>query len=261
MTILLWADSVSHVVSMSFVVFSFSESSLGAPFGSHLIFVSSSPFLSFAHDALSEDIVVRDDQILAYGGLDQVDLGFSGFHMELKDKKAEGGNGGGGNGIRTLLDGSIRGRAKPGRMLAIMGPSGAGKSTVLHALAGKVKASRKIALLEGHRYVNGRPITGDSQLPAAFVEQDVTFFPHMTVRETIAFRVELKLGSLISRDAQARRVEELIDELNLGKAADTIVGDAKVRGISGGERRRLSIACELISSPAVIFLDEPTSGE
>ena len=136
---------------------------------------------------------------------------------------------------------------------------GAGKSTVMHALAGKVKESSKLRL-EGLRYINGQAITGSSQIPAAFVKQEVTFFPHMTVRETLAFRVELKLGSLLSKAAQAERVEELIQELNLEKAADTIVGDAKVRGVSGGERRRLAIACELISSPSVIFLDEPTSG-
>ncbi|KAL3923923.1 MAG: hypothetical protein SGILL_001357 [Bacillariaceae sp.] len=191
------------------------------------------------------------------GGLETVDLGFSDIYMELEVKKQRGKNGN--SEPRVLLDGSIRGRARPGRMMAIMGPSGAGKSTVVHALAGRVKESKKVGL-SGMRYINGSPITGDSQVPAAFVEQRVNFFPHMTVRETLAFRVELKLGSLISKKAQAQRVEELIEELNLEKAADTVVGDEKVRGISGGERRRLAIAAELISSPAVIFLDEPTSG-
>jgi ABC-type multidrug transport system ATPase subunit len=98
-------------------------------------------------------------------------------------------------------------------------------------------------------------------VPSAFVEQDVTFFPHMTVRESLSFRVDLKLGSRMSKKSRDRLVNNLIEQLQLEKAADTIVGDNKVRGISGGERRRLSIACELISSPAVIFLDEPTSGE
>lgn len=98
-------------------------------------------------------------------------------------------------------------------------------------------------------------------IPCAFVEQQVNLFPHMTVRETLNFRVELKLGRRISKKARDELVNELIDELRLVKAADSIVGDAKVRGISGGERRRLSIACELISSPSIIFLDEPTSGK
>lgn len=131
-------------------------------------------------------------------------------------------------------------------------------------------------------------------VPCAFVEQDVSFFPHstylnegslvewshgqrsslpllthpsiflfsfpVTVRETLSFRVELKLGSQISKKSRAELVEDLIAQMRLEKAADTIVGDSKVRGISGGERRRLAIACELISSPSVIFLDEPTTG-
>lgn len=83
----------------------------------------------------------------------------------------------------------------------------------------------------------------------------------MTVRETLFFRVELKLGSRISKSSREDLVDSLISQLGLEKAADTTVGDAKVRGISGGERRRLAIACELISSPSIIFLDEPTSGK
>jgi ABC-type multidrug transport system ATPase subunit len=98
-------------------------------------------------------------------------------------------------------------------------------------------------------------------LPCAFVEQENNFFPHMTVRETLSFRVELKLGNRISKKARDELVNGLIEELQLEKAADTIVGDNKARGISGGERRRLAIACELIFSPSVIFLDEPTSGK
>lgn len=83
----------------------------------------------------------------------------------------------------------------------------------------------------------------------------------MTVRETLTFRVELKLGSQISKKSRTELVDDLIAQMRLEKAADTIVGDSKIRGISGGERRRLAIACELISSPSVIFLDEPTSGK
>mmetsp|Transcript_26404 Transcript_26404/g.72598 ORF Transcript_26404/g.72598 Transcript_26404/m.72598 type:complete len:746 (+) Transcript_26404:140-2377(+) len=196
-----------------------------------------------------EEIIVKDDHI---EGMEKMDLGFSGFRMELEPKKK-------GQKNRIILNGSIHGRASPGRMLAIMGPSGAGKSSVMHALAGKVKESPKLRL-QGSRFINGYSITGDSQVPAAFVKQEFNFFPHMTVRETLAFRVELKLGSLISKKAQAERVQELLQEMSLEKAADTTVGDAKVRGISGGERRRLAIACELVSNPSILFLDEPTSG-
>lgn len=129
----------------------------------------------------------------------------------------------------------------------------------MHAIAGRVKEDPKLKLY-GQRYLNGEPVTGDSLIPAAFIEQEVNFFPHMTVRETLNFRVELKLGSRLSKKGRDQVVEELLDQLGLTGSADTIVGNAKVRGISGGERKRLSIAVEMINSPALIFLDEPTSG-
>lgn len=125
---------------------------------------------------------------------------------------------------------------------------------MVHALAGRIKDNKKLTL-KGNRYINGQPVAGDAMIPAAFIEQDVNFFPHMTVRETLAFRVSLKLGSLVGKSEQDRMVNSLMKQLGLTKSADTQVGNAKVRGISGGERKRLSIAVEMISSPAVIFLD------
>jgi ABC-type multidrug transport system ATPase subunit len=133
------------------------------------------------------------------------------------------------------------------------------QSVLVHALAGRLKDNKKLSLT-GQRYINGHPVAGDSLLPAAFVEQDVNFFPHMTVRETLEFRVSLKLGSLISTQQRDAIVSNLMNQLGLVKSADTIVGDAKIRGLSGGERKRLSIAVEMISSPSLLFLDEPTSG-
>ena len=154
---------------------------------------------------------------------------------------------------RVLLDGSLRGRARPGRLLAIMGPSGAGKSTLLHAIAGRIPESPKVQL-SGQRYLNGKAVPGDVILPAAMVEQDVNFFPHMTVRETLDFRVELEMGRALTRAQRNAMVDDLMQQMRLTKVADTIVGDSKIRGISGGERKRLSVAVELIRSPAVIFL-------
>jgi ABC-type multidrug transport system ATPase subunit len=135
-----------------------------------------------------------------------------------------------------------------------------GKSTLLHAIAGNLKHDKKISLY-GKRYVNNETLTGDSRIPLAFIDQEVTFFPHMTVKETLDFQVELKMGAVLKKKEEREAlVEDLIDQLGLTKSANTIVGNAKVRGLSGGERKRLSIACEMISSPPVIFLDEPTSG-
>ena len=140
-----------------------------------------------------------------------------------------------------------------------MGPSGSGKTTLMNAIAGRVKKSKNIQL-SGSRYINGEQIAGDVQVPAAFIEQESIFFPQMTVKETLDFRVELKIGSKLGKSAKDDIVANLMETLGLEKVANTKVGSARVRGISGGERKRLSIACEMISSPSVIFLDEPTSG-
>jgi len=184
--------------------------------------------------------------------LGKVDIGFEGFRMTLAQKKKKQSD-------RVILDGSLKGMAKSGRMLAIMGPSGSGKSTFLHALAGRIKDNPKLSL-SGRRYFNGEEVAGDSQLPAAFIEQEVNFFPHMTVKETLDFRVELRLGKMLDKSERDEVVASLMDQLGLTKSANTIVGNSKIRGLSGGERKRLSIACEMISSPPIIMLDEPTSG-
>lgn len=134
-----------------------------------------------------------------------------------------------------------------------------GKSTLLHAIAGRIRESPK-SKLRGRRMLNGVDVDGDALLPAAMVEQEVNFFPHMTVRETLDFRVELELGRALSRSQRRALVEDLMAQMRLVDVADTIVGDSKIRGISGGERKRLSVAVELIQSPSILFLDEPTSG-
>ena len=107
------------------------------------------------------------------------------------------------------------------------------QSVFVHALAGRLKDNRKLSLA-GQRFINGAPVQGDSLLPAAFVEQDVNFFPHMTVRETLDFRVSLKLGSLVTKHERDAMVKNLMGQLGLTKSADTIVGNTKVRGLSGG---------------------------
>ena len=182
----------------------------------------------------------------------KVDVGWEGIKMVLKQKK-KGDN----KAERIILDGSLKGVAKAGRLTAVMGPSGSGKSTFLHALAGRIKEDPKISL-SGKRYVDGEEVAGDSQLLAAFIEQEVNFFPHMTVKETLDFRVDLKLGKKLSKSERDEVVSSLMDQLGLTKSANTIVGNAKIRGLSGGERKRLSIACELITGAPIVMLDEPT---
>ncbi|PKU73431.1 ABC transporter G family member 7 [Dendrobium catenatum] len=158
---------------------------------------------------------------------------------------------------RFLLT-NVSGEAKPGRLLAIMGPSGSGKTTLLNVLAGQLAASPRLHL-SGHLDINGKSrLTGGYKI--AYVRQEDLFFSQLTPRETLSIAAELQLPEFASVEKRDKYVNELLFRLGLINCADSIVGDAKVRGISGGEKKRLSLACELIASPSVIFADEPTTG-
>jgi ABC-type multidrug transport system ATPase subunit len=82
----------------------------------------------------------------------------------------------------------------------------------------------------------------------------------LTVRETLRFAARLRLPGAMSAEEKNARVEEVIEELGLADVADTYIGNPQKRGISGGERKRVTIGIELITNPSMIFLDEPTSG-
>ncbi|PKA49257.1 ABC transporter G family member 7 [Apostasia shenzhenica] len=158
--------------------------------------------------------------------------------------------------VRFLLT-NVSGEAKPGRLLAIMGPSGSGKTTLLNVLVGQLAASPRLHL-SGHMDVNGKPRSHGYKI--AYVRQEDLFFSQLTVRETLSIAAELQLPEIASVQKREMYVNELLLRLGLINCADSIIGDAKVRGISGGEKKRLSLACELIASPSVIFADEPTTG-
>ncbi|KAI3460659.1 hypothetical protein Pfo_017322 [Paulownia fortunei] len=142
---------------------------------------------------------------------------------------------------RTILNG-ITGMAAPGKILAILGPSGSGKSTLLNALAGRLHHGHG---LTGTILFNNRKLTKSVQKNTGFVAQDDVLYPHLTVRETL---VSIAIA------------ESVISELGLSKCAHTIIGNSFIRGISGGERKRVSIAHEMLVDPSLLILDEPTSG-
>ncbi|KAG5128469.1 hypothetical protein JHK82_029304 [Glycine max] len=158
---------------------------------------------------------------------------------------------------RFLLK-NVSGEAKPGRLLAIMGPSGSGKTTLLNVLAGQLTASPRLHL-SGVLEFNGKPGSKNAY-KFAYVRQEDLFFSQLTVRETLSLATELQLPNISSAEERDEFVNNLLFKLGLVSCADTNVGDAKVRGISGGEKKRLSMACELLASPSVIFADEPTTG-
>jgi len=160
-------------------------------------------------------------------------------------------------GEKTLLS-DVSGSAQPGRLLAVMGPSGSGKSTMLKAIAGRLTG---VSRVEGVVRIDGEPSERGARNVAAFVAQSDEFYPYSTVRETLTFAARLRLPRSMSLREKEAAVEATIARTGLTRAADTIVGDGKkIVGCSGGERRRLSIALELLESPEAIFLDEPLSG-
>jgi len=85
-------------------------------------------------------------------------------------------------------------------------------------------------------------------------------YAHLTVFETLMYSAHFYLPNTVTDEEKAELVTNVISELGLGKTRDTIIGDEKIRGVSGGERKRANIGVQLISDPAVLFLDEPTSG-
>ncbi|KAF7037271.1 hypothetical protein CFC21_047686 [Triticum aestivum] len=149
----------------------------------------------------------------------------------------------------------ITGYAPKGCVTAVMGPSGAGKSTFLDALAGRISS------LDGRVALDGVEMSPSViKRSSAYVMQDDRLFPMLTVYETLLFAADFRLGSAVSPSDKKLRVDNLIEQLGLTTSRNTYIGDEGTRGVSGGERRRVSIGVDIIHGPALLFLDEPTSG-
>ncbi|KAF2021978.1 hypothetical protein BU24DRAFT_362922 [Aaosphaeria arxii CBS 175.79] len=158
---------------------------------------------------------------------------------------------------KQILSG-ISGAVHPGELLAIMGASGAGKTTFLDLLARK----NKIGMTSGDFYLNGEKVRDDEfRSVIGFVDQDDTMLPTLTVHETILDSALLRLPKEMSRASKEQRVEDVEKQLGIYHIRHQTIGSEESgRGISGGEKRRVGIACELVTSPSILFLDEPTSG-
>ncbi|XP_074583387.1 ABC transporter G family member 15-like isoform X2 [Curcuma longa] len=150
----------------------------------------------------------------------------------------------------------LSGYAVPGRILAIMGPSGSGKSTLLDSLAGRL--GNNVAL-HGSVLLNGRKRRLDYGA-VAYVRQENVFLGTLTVRETITYSAHLRLPAGMRKTEVAAVAEATILEMGLQECADRVIGNWHLRGISGGEKKRLSIALEILTRPRLLFLDEPTTG-
>ncbi|GAB4835283.1 ABC transporter G member 23 [Ancistrocladus abbreviatus] len=148
--------------------------------------------------------------------------------------------------------------AKSSQVLAIVGPSGTGKSTLLRIISGRVKGSE---FDPNSVFLNDHAITSPAQLRmiCGYMAQEDDLLPLLTVKETLMFSAKFRVKNISAKERE-ERVECIMQELGLLHVSNTFVGDEENRGISGGERKRVSIGVDMIHDPPILLLDEPTSG-
>ncbi|KAF2861199.1 putative ABC transporter [Piedraia hortae CBS 480.64] len=159
---------------------------------------------------------------------------------------------------KTILS-DVNGLVRSGELLALMGPSGSGKSTLLNVLAHRTAAVG--ATVGGGVFINGRQTAAPIiRSISAYVEQEDALVGSLTVQETLSFAARLSLPSSVNKTERKRRVQALINAFGLSAQTNDLIGTPIRKGISGGQKRRVSVASQLITSPRILFLDEPTSG-
>jgi ABC-type multidrug transport system ATPase subunit len=142
-----------------------------------------------------------------------------------------------------------------GEMVAIMGPSGCGKTTLLDMVAAK-----KTTAYDGEVFFNGLPRDDLFARLTSYVPQQDLLPAHITVYEAVKFVHELRVEANMSPDEREAAVMDVLRLLGLDSIRDELIGDASVRGISGGQKRRVTLARGLAGGSQIVFADEPTSG-
>ncbi|KAF3490953.1 ATP-dependent ABC transporter [Arthroderma uncinatum] len=152
---------------------------------------------------------------------------------------------------------------EPGKLNVIMGPSGSGKTSLLCSISNRLQGSI------GTRYCVGGNMLYNDAVPSKDVVRSVTSFvtqdddalmPSLTVRESLEFAAGLRLPSWMSKEEKNQRAEAILLKMGLKDCANNLIGSDLIKGISGGEKRRVSIAIQILTDPKILLLDEPTSG-
>ncbi|KAH7143644.1 P-loop containing nucleoside triphosphate hydrolase protein [Dactylonectria macrodidyma] len=163
---------------------------------------------------------------------------------------------------KTILN-PINATFQAGVLNVIMGPSGSGKTSLLNSMALRLRNSL------GTRYHPSGKLTFNGAIPSDSVirsvcsyvcQDDNALLPSLTVRETLRFAAGLRLPSFMSKEEKNRRAEDVLLKMGLKDCADNLIGNDMIKGISGGEKRRVSIATQVLTDPRILLLDEPTSG-
>ena len=151
------------------------------------------------------------------------------------------------------------GICSPRTLTAVLGPSGAGKSSLIDILSFRARmnpAPGSKILVNG---LSPKAFPALHQL-IGYVPQDDVLYEHLTVLETLQFASQLILPATMNEQAKVDRMLRLVAQLGIGHILDTRVGGVSSKGVSGGEKRRITIALQMLKSPSILFLDEPTSG-
>jgi ABC-type multidrug transport system ATPase subunit len=152
---------------------------------------------------------------------------------------------------------------QPGTMNVIMGPSGSGKTSLLNSMAGRLRDDLTTRYKRfGNMTFNGLAPSEDVvHAICSFVTQDDdALLASLTVRETLRYAAGLRLPKWMSKQGKIQKAEEILLKMGLKDCADNLVGNDLIKGISGGEKRRVTIAVQILTEPRILLLDEPLSG-
>nr|POF00776.1 abc transporter g family member 36 [Quercus suber] len=156
----------------------------------------------------------------------------------------------------VLLKG-VSGAFRPGVLTALMGVSGAGKTTLMDVLAGRKTGG----YIEGNITISGFPKSQETfALISGYCEQNDIHSPHVTVYESLLYSAWLRLSSEVDSETRKMFIEKVMEPVELNPLRNALVGLPGVNGLSTEQRKRLTIAVELVANPSIIFMDEPISG-
>lgn len=187
-----------------------------------------------------------------------VDIALNKFALDLEKRTISGKK----LPTKTILH-PVTATFQAGLLNVIMGPSGSGKTSLLNAMAMRLHST------VGTKYRSFGEMTFNGAVPSDSVirsvcsyvcQDDDALLPSLTVRETLRFAAGLRLPSHMSTKEKNRRAEEVLLKMGLKDCADNLIGSELAKSISGGEKRRVTIAVQILTDPRVLLLDEPTSG-
>jgi ABC-type multidrug transport system ATPase subunit/pSer/pThr/pTyr-binding forkhead associated (FHA) protein len=213
------------------------------------VFIGPMPLLLKAEESDEQIAVVVEDQQHDWAGRPLYEIEAWDLCLQVPDRDNP-------RELKTLLD-HVSFKAMPGDFIALMGPSGAGKTTLLLALNGYLPPTG------GQVRINGEDLYSIYDAlrgSIGYVPQDDIVHPELTVWEAVRYSAKFRLPPDFSEEEIDKRVETTLQQLGLESVKHLQIGAPEKKVLSGGQRKRVNIAMELVTDPVIMFLDEPTSG-